>query len=510
MNQQIQQYISRLKDYYTNFTKRQKRTLWLVVVFFVVVVSILGALLLNPHYQVVFSNLDAKSAGQITNQLSQQKIPYKLQGNNILVPAAMADKVRIDMAMVGLPSSSGTIDYSSIFQQSNMFGMTSQELNLQVLNVLEQRLAQTISSINGIEGAQVNIVMPQQQSFLVQQNTGGAKASVLLNVAPGYVLTSQQVFGIQQLVSHSVQGLSAANVSVVDQNGNVLSNNSGNASGVTAALSGQVTNQLAVEQSLEQNLEAQIKSSLGNMVGTNNVSVMVHANISINNITQQKHQVMQGPPLSNQTSSSITGPTSSSGGIAGQATQNPNLPNYAANGTGVGNSSSSKNTTTNYDNNYTNTTTQFDPLQINGYTVSVLINSNSIKMTPQLQNSIRSYVQTAIGQAGNAKATNITILSQPFTVPTVTTPTKPFYSSPLMYIGVGVIVVIGLLILFLLRSRSRRKPAENPLLESAMVDNLSEPIPESAESKLTNELKDLALRRPEAFASLVRTWLSED
>ncbi len=508
MNQLVQKYISQIRNYYTNLNKRQKRNLWLIAIFFVATVAILTAFLINPRYQVVFYNLDAKSAGQITAQLEQQKIPYQLQGNNILVPAAMADKVRIDMAMAGLPST-GNIDYSSIFQQSNMFGMTSQELNLQVLNVLEQRLAQTISSINGIEATQVNIVMPQQQSFLVQQNSGNAKASVLLNIAPGYVLSPQQVAGIQQLVAHSVQGLSASNVSVVDQNGNPLNSSSNGTSGISGSLGGQVTNQLSLENALEQNLASQIKTSLGNIVGTSNVAVVVHANLSINNVTQQKHQVTPGPALSNQSSSNTTSGTSGTGGVAGQATQNPNLPNYATTGTGTG-GSSSKSSTTNYDNNYVNTTTQFDPLQINGYTVSVLINSNAIKMNPKLQSSIQSYVQTAIGQAGNAKATNITILSEPFAVQTNTLPSAPWYTSPFVLGGIGVLLVGGVLIWFFLRSRRQRNRVTTDAIESLSVASLSHPAQESEESKITNELKELAARRPDAFASLIRTWISED
>ncbi len=508
MNQWVQKYISQISNYYTNLNKRQKRNLWLIAIFFIATVAILTAFLINPRYQVVFYNLDAKSAGQITAQLDQQKIPYELQGNNILVPAAMADKVRIDMAMAGLPST-GNIDYSSIFQQSNMFGMTSQELNLQVLNVLEQRLAQTISSINGIEAAQVNIVMPQQQSFLVQQNSGNAKASVLLNIAPGYVLSPQQVAGIQQLVAHSVQGLSASNVSVVDQNGNPLNASSTSTSGLSGSMGSQVSNQLTLENALEQNLASQIKTSLGNIVGTSNVAVVVHANLSINSVTQQKHQVTPGPALSNQSSSSTTSGTSGTGGVAGQATQNPNLPNYATTGTGTG-GSSSKSSTTNYDNNYVNTTTQFDPLQINGYTVSVLINSNAIKMNPKLQSSIQSYVQTAIGQAGNAKATNITILSEPFAVQTNTLPPAPWYTSPIVLGGIGVLLVGGVLVWFFLRSRRQRNRVTTDAIESLSVASLSNPAPESEESKITNELKELASRRPDAFASLIRTWISED
>ena len=501
---------TRFLAWYNSLQKGQRRNLWIAVVVFLGAVIALSIMFNNPNYVVVFSNLDAKSAGQITQKLSQSKIPYELQGTSILVPAAQADQVRVDMAMAGLPAT-GNIDYTSIFSSGNLLGMSSQQLTLEELSVLQQRIAQSIDTINGINNSIVTIVPQQQQSFLLNTSAGAAKATVALSLAPSVLLSPQQVFGIQELVANSVQGLTAANVAVVDQNGNDLSANGGNSA--TTGGTSAVNQDLAMQQQLEQSIQSQLQASLSQMVGSGNVQVIVHAAVTFNQVTQQKHQVTTGPILSTQTSqTSSTGATSgTAAGIAGQATQNPNITTYGTTGTGNGGSSASKSGTTNYDNNYTNTSTTYDPMQINGYSVSVLINSKVMPLTNQLKTAIQSYVTNAVGQRGTTPIpASVSIAAVPFTNQVVVPPAPSFFSTP-----TGIASIAGgallLIVLFLLwrRSRNRQKMTDDALGSLTAASSANAPS-EAEEVSLTKQLQEMALRRPEAFAGLLRSWISED
>lgn len=511
MNPTLASWLKRFRTYYEGLESRQRRNLQLIAAVGIVTALVLSLVFLNPDYQVVFANLGAKSAGQITQKLQQMKIPYELQGNTILVPAAQADQVRIDMAMVGLPAS-GTVEYSSIFQQGSLLGMTSQELNLQVLGVLEQRIGQSIQSINGIENAQVNIVMPQPQTFLDPTTNLGAKASVVLTVGSGMTLAPGQIFGIQELVAHAVQGLSSQNVSVVDQNGNALS--SSQAAGAGVGLASQLQNELNLRQQLETSLASQLQASLIKLVGPGNVEVVVDANVTFNRETQQRHTVSPGPALSNQTNSQTSAGGGSVGGIAGQATQNPNTPTYGTSGTGNGSSSSSRSTTTNYDNSYTNTATTFDPIQLKGYTVSVMVNSTAVPLTAQLSREIQSYVLTAAGQrATGAAAPSVTVLGIPFAPATAVGGTSgTFFGSPLAIGAVAALLVVGggaVVALLVLRRRNRKQVTDDALDSLSLASLVNMPA-EPQDLAVSRQLKELASRRPEAFASLVRSWLSQE
>ena len=504
----IAAWLSRLRTYYQGLDLRRRRNWLLIIVFFILTVAVLSIALLNPRYQMVFSNLGTKSAGQIAQKLGSMKIPYRLQGNNILVPASDANKVRIDMAMVGLPSS-GYVDYSQIFQQGNIFGLSSQELNLQTQSILQDRIAQAIDSINGVNSAVVNIVPAQTQTFLDPGVDLGAKASVVLDIAPGTALLPGQVTGIQELVAHSVSGLSAASVSVVDQYGNDLSSIS--AAGAASTLSGGIQQELAVRQQLAASVRQELDASLQSFVGQGNVSVVVNPIVSFNQVQRQQHQVTAGPALSAQASSSSAAGVNGTGGVVGQAGKNPNLPAYAPAGTNGG-TSANRSSTTNYDNNYVNTVTTYAPMQLAGFSVSVLLNTKAVRLTPALTKQIHAYIQAAVSQGGaGVNAASISILGVPFaaTAGNLAMPSG-FGISPYVYGGVGgAALLAGGLLLYAMRSRRRNRTTEEAL-DSLSMASLSGPAPEPLELSIARKLQELAQRRPEAFASLLRSWLEDE
>ncbi|GMA49041.1 flagellar M-ring protein [Alicyclobacillus contaminans] len=391
----------------------QRRNILIAVVAGVVCVLVVLWMLLRPHYVTVMSGLDDKSLGQVDQKLQDLKIPDKIEGTSVLVPAADADKARIQLAMAGLPQS-GYIGYSSV---QSSFGMTSDQFNIQVLDALQQSLNQTIESIDGIESAQVHIVMPDQQLF-VSQPDSTAKASVFVQLGQGVQLTSAQVAGIQQLVAHSVKGLTPDNVTVVDQNGVTLSG----AADANAPTTGAST-ELQLRQRVEQSMQSQLMQGMNSIVGPGNAVVIVHANVSFDQVTSTSHvyQPVQGSttglPSSVETdrSSSTTNGTSTAGGVAGQASSNPGLSTYASTTPGGGNSTSTQShTVTNYDNSYTNTTQVNDPMQVKGYTVSVLLNSQDKQLTPAVVAQIKNFVATSIGNQAGGTNNNISVSTIPF------------------------------------------------------------------------------------------------
>src|SRR4029434_1970844 len=86
---------------------------------------------------------------------------------------------------------------------------------------LEGELARSIQALAAVQGARVHLALAKSTAFMREQPK--ASASVLLNLHPGRRLDDTQVSAVVHLVSNSVPGLSAKNVTVVDQNGSLLS-----------------------------------------------------------------------------------------------------------------------------------------------------------------------------------------------------------------------------------------------------------------------------------------------
>jgi flagellar M-ring protein FliF len=512
LNETLRNYLSRLNQMLGRFTPTQRRNIAIAAVSVVLCLVVILWFVTRPNYVTVMSGLDNKSLGEVQAKLQDLKIPNEIQGSSVLVPAADADTARVQLAMAGLPKS-GYIGYGNI---SNSFGMTQDMLNIQVLDALQQSLDQTIESIDGIDNADVHIVMPDQQLF-VSQPDNSAKASVFVQLAPGVQLSGSQVAGIQQLVSHAVKGLTPDNVSVIDQNGVALSAQDG--SGMTG-MNGAA--ELAARQQIEQQMTAQLTDGLNRILGPGNVIVMVHANVSFDKVHSQSHIYQPAPgqttglPSSSQIikRSSSNSAGNGAGGIAGQSSSNPGLPTYAANS---GQNSSTANSTetdvtTNYDNSYIDTTTDRDPVTINGISVGVLVNSANRNVNQALINQIKSFVSNALGITTGPNAQNgISVAAVPFQSQSSTFGLQSQGSGYLTYgaIAAGVAALIGGAAYW--RKRREKNASQEDGIDQTVIDeNPFENIPLTEDERMKMHLGTLATQRPEEFASLLRGWLNRE
>ncbi len=384
------------------FTTGQKVMTVLGVVGVIVAASLFMGAESKPSYQPLFTNLQSSDAGAITQQLSSQKIPYQLAdgGSTILVPASDVDQERIALAQQGLPQA-GNVGFSNLEKS----GITTSEFVQQVeyQQALEGQLEQTISSIQGVQSAQVNLVVPQQSDFAVgtQQTT---TASILVNLSPGTALSSGQVSAIVHLTASSVPGLSSSNVTVVDNHGDVLTA-PGDAGGTSGASDTQQTD------AYDNQLAASLTALLARVVGEGNAAVQVNALLNFN----QSQTTTNGLQLNAQ-GQPVTATT-------GQSTSNSSYSGTGTPPSGVLGSSQAP-TTTGGNGTYTTTSSQITnavgqvtqtvkqaPGQVQRTSVAVLLNSSKAKKVDQAQ--VRSLVTAAAGLS-TANGDQLVVTSMPF------------------------------------------------------------------------------------------------
>jgi flagellar M-ring protein FliF len=340
----------------------------------------------RPSYQPLFTNLQTADAGAITQQLTSSKIPYQLAngGTTVLVPAADVDQERIALAEQGLPQS-GNVGFSNLEKS----GITTSDFVQQVeyQQALEGQLEQTIQSIQGVQSAQVNLVVPQQSAFAIGTSQP-TTASILVDLVPGTVLSSGQVQAIVHLAASSTPGLSASNVTVVDNHGDVLTA-PGDTNGTSGASDAQQTN------SYDNSVATSLTGLLNRVVGTGNAAVQVNAVLDFNQ-TQTTTNGLQtnaaGQPISAPTgqttsNSSYTGTGTPPSGVLGSS-----QPTGTAGGNGTYTSTNSQ--ITNAVGQVTQTVKQA-PGQVQKTSVAVLLNSSA---SHKINNAtIRSLVVAAAG-----------------------------------------------------------------------------------------------------------------
>ena len=228
---------------------------------------VVGTVLMNrePTYKILFANLADRDGGQVTASLQQMNIPYQLSAGGVIsVPAEQVYDVRLKLAAQGLPKASG-VGFELMDNQKFGISQFAEQVNYQ--RAIEGELAHTIESIAAVQAARVHIATPKQSVFVREQEP--TTASVMLNLYPGRLLDPGQIAGVLHLVSSAVPGLIVKNVTIVDQDGNLLSQSPDLDNG-----SGLDSRQLKYVRSVEDDYVKRVESILEPIFGKGNAHVL--------------------------------------------------------------------------------------------------------------------------------------------------------------------------------------------------------------------------------------------
>lgn len=175
----------------------------------------------TPNFVPVYNQLDSLSAGEVMDALQKSAIPHKLDSQTglVMVEASKIFEARIKLAQNGVTGNMGA--GLEILDKDAGLGTSQFIETTRYIRGLQGELERTISSIQNIKSARVHLAIPKQSEFI--RNKKNPSASVFVNLYGGYNLGSEQIAAITHLVASSIQGLSTKDVTVIDQNGNLLS-----------------------------------------------------------------------------------------------------------------------------------------------------------------------------------------------------------------------------------------------------------------------------------------------
>lgn len=222
----------------------------------------------TPDYGVLFSNLDDRDGGAIVSALSQMNLPYQFSDNGsaILIPKDKVHEARMQLASQGLPRG-GNIGFELLDQAR--FGASQFTEQVTYQRALEGELANSIRAVHSVQEARVHLAIPRETLFV--RDRQAPTASVLVTLYSGRSLSESQVAAIRWLVSSSVPSLSAENVSVVDQDGRLLTPPTDEAGGSST--------QRDFVSDIESRAVQRILTILNPLLGPGNVRAQVSADV---------------------------------------------------------------------------------------------------------------------------------------------------------------------------------------------------------------------------------------
>ncbi len=499
----------------------------------------------QPDYRVLFSNFTDKDGGAIVAALDKMNVPYKLSdsGTAILVPAAQVHQARLKLASEGLPKG-GNIGFELLEKQKFGVSQFVEQVNFQ--RGLEGELERSIQAIDSVESAIIHLAIPKQSVFVRDQQK--PTASVLLNVLPGRQLDANQVSAVVHLVASSVPNLPTANVTVVDQNGNLLSD--------TAKKPGAKNldpAQLKYVDELQQNIARRVESIIVPIVGAGNVRA--EASVEVDFSTTEQAAEIYKP---NQNTSDVAvrsmqsnesqvvdgaGATGVPGALSNQPPEDATAPIVAEEGEATTAAvsatpvKSQKNTTTNFEVDKTVRYIQQPMGGVKRINVAVVVNNMPVvdaegkttyrPLTDAEKQQINDLARQAMG-FNEARGDALAVVNSAFAQAAVEPlPEVPVWQSvtTIEYVKDALRFIIGIVAMFLLYKKVL-KPMFNKLTEPlAVTGNRQQALPtlNSGNGEIVMEespqiiarynqsldsARQIAAENPRMVASVVSGWTS--
>ena len=250
---------------------------------FVLVAGLVTTALWSSHadYGLLYGGLSEAEASKVVAALDDAKVAYKINGSgSITVPTDKVYAMRMQLAGKGIPQGEGV--GFEIFDKPN-FGISDFVQRANYLRALQGELSRTISQLDEIQSSRVMIVLPENRLLLDKEKY--PTASVFVRVRGNSQIAPSSINSIRFLVANSVEGLKPNHVSVVDNLGNVLSENTDNDS-----LSGLSSSQLQVRRNLEQYLSKKAQDMLEKVLGPGQAIVRVSAEVNYDTITKTEEK----------------------------------------------------------------------------------------------------------------------------------------------------------------------------------------------------------------------------
>ncbi|WP_309121289.1 flagellar basal-body MS-ring/collar protein FliF [Paenibacillus sp.] len=528
MNETLVRYREAILRFWGQYSNKQRFMFIGAFVLSVATIALLVFQFSKTEYSVAFTDLNPTDAANVKGYLESSGIPYKLSldGRTIGVPSTDVSSVKIDVASQGLVTN-GSIGYEIFRENMNSWSMTDSQFDVLNADARSGEIQRLINQISGVSSSEVLINSPKQSVFLNPDGAGQqSTASVVVNFTPGFPPDQAKIDTIYNLVAKSVPNLTLDNITISDQNGELLpSSKLGAGAGASA---GQLEQQMRFKKQFELDLQRNVMSFLAPLLGQEDVIVSVFSTL---NFDQRKSQENLVTPVNQEdgtgiiiSRNAIEETVNSTGGETGgtTGTGETDVPGYPGT-TSQGNLESEKSDITeNFEVNRITNEIVKSPYVVQDLSISVGINAdNDPETVAQVEALLKNIVGTSLANTGvtltdEQLSSKVSVISRSFGGSAATTAANDNQTLLYAIAGAAVMALLAGGGFFLVRRRKAQAEAiaQAELEAAAAAASQPEVVLDieqvGNDSQIRKQLEQLAKRKPEEFTNLLRTWLADE
>lgn len=557
MNEKIKSVVTTVKTKWTDASKMAKILVISIPIVVIAIIIVLCIILNNTgkNTAVLFSGLSNSEAGEIASAIQAldgaPEVTVNAKGD-VIVPAERADSIRMQMWAQGYPKSTTNYDIWDNGVDLWSTDMDKREIKRQQL---ETRLGSTISSMDKIQAATVNLTLPETSNYVIYTEKGDSQCAVFLQLrSDAEPLTNAEVRAIYRGVTTSVEGLTNENVSVMDSKMNSYEwvdpeldnvDDDEDKSGVDVA-----RKRLEFEREFVQVLKDGLGEMFTKMYGENGFAFNVSArlNYDAKDVESTQYQPVDGTNagvINHQDQVNEGGKLDEDGGVVGVTPNADTSPDYPTiTGFEDGQTFYYNKNEIQYSVSNIKETVKKDGYSIDALTVGLVVNQTNMTQAE------REALQSIVANAAGTTLDYVSVYNLPFSLDgtnpgvsgdgnvQIITPRVDTFRDVLLYVvvGLGVLLLI-LLVVTLFMGHSRKKKirrrqeaafaaaaqggaaagganAQEPEQPEEVDFNIAslteEAAKESRETILKREISDFSKTNPEIVAQIIKNMMKDN
>lgn len=514
MNTSISAFIQQLVSSFKKLSKGAKIAIFTVLGTAIIAAVVITVVLNTGKYTVLYRGLSSAESLEILRLLDDMGVDSKVESDGtILVHKDKAPALKMQLAVEGYPNS--TLSYDLFLGKSDLLTTDYEQRKLYIFQ-LQDRLQQSIETLQGVKSAIVTLGIPEDDPYVLKSEKPEITASVALQLYSNAKLTPKQIKGIVLLVARSIPGLSEENVVVVGEDGQQL--NAGPGFG-----SPDVGEKIDVITQLNKLFEDKIRSFLEPVFGKDGISVSVTVSVDYSRMTTE--QTSYEPVVGD---SGIVSWEERHSESTGDAVEQDQVPTYSevTGEEGAAGTQTSSSYSAQYLVNSLIKQIHDEGGNIADMTVAVII--NSAEMSTEEIAKYRELVAFGVGVPVDKVALSYSRFVGRETAYPVPVPEDEGSASIFDIIDKNLLIIIGICALGLIilivaiiitiksiknKKRKRRlEELEKQLKEQAEKKPMPSEIVlnETREQALKRQIKEFAQQHAETVAQLLRVWIKED
>lgn len=557
MNEKIKSAVTTVKTKWTDASRMAKILIISIPIVVIAIIIVLCIILNNTgkNTAVLFSGLSNSEAGEIASAIQAldgaPEVTVNAKGD-VIVPAERADSIRMQMWAQGYPKSTTNYDIWDNGVDLWSTDMDKREIKRQQL---ETRLGSTISSMDKIQAATVNLTLPETSNYVISTEKGDSQCAVFLQLrSDAEPLTNAEVRAIYRGVTTSVEGLTNENVSVMDSKMNSYEwvdpeldnvDDDEDKSGVDVA-----RKRLEFEREFVQVLKDGLGEMFTKMYGENGFAFNVSArlNYDAKDVESTQYQPADGTNagvINHQDQVNEGGKLDEDGGVVGVTPNADTSPDYPTiTGLEDGQTFYYNKNEIQYSVSNIKETVKKDGYSIDALTVGLVVNQTNMTQAE------REALQSIVANAAGTTLDYVSVYNLPFSLDgtnpgisgdgnvQIITPRVDTFRDVLLYVvvGLGVLLLI-LLVVTLFMGHSRKKKirrrqeaafaaaaqggaaagganAQEPEQPEEVDFNIAslteEAAKESRETILKREISDFSKTNPEIVAQIIKNMMKDN